>query len=347
MTSRLTRLMSLPVLSLAVGSGCVVVDGDGPPPQRDFYGDISFLWSFDGVSDCDAAEVDEVDIAVFQDGLLIDEINNEPCVGGGLTLLDYFEGRYEVEIDAYARNDELLYSGGFTTRVTGGAITDAGVITLEYYGDDPIEEPVRVGDVAFFWAFLYPTDEPIIACDVAGVREVDVRLTSPGLEDVSDTFACAEEGAIFSGLPAGLWTVHLDAYGRYGSSGDDIHLYSRSADFTVRADTETDLGDINLERDEDSFADITVEWGFNGTTCAAEGIDSVQLTVKRDGLAQAEETPTVACSALVKVMSTFVPGTYDITATGAGRSATWTSQTTVDVAPDTVAVVPLQLAPRR
>ena len=344
MTSRLTRLMSLPVLTLAVGTGCVVVDADQPLPPRDFYGDISFLWSFDGLVDCDAAAVDEVDIAIFQDGALIDEINNEPCVGGGLTLLNYFEGRYEVEIDAYARNDELLYSGGFTTRVVGGTITDAGVITLAYYGDEPIEEPARTGDVAFLWSFLYPTDEAIIACDVAGVREIDVRLTSPGLQDVAQSFDCDEEGAIFSNLLTGVWTLELDAYGTYHTDG--LHLYAASVDFTVRADTETDLGDINLERDEDHFADIDVKWGFNGTTCAEEGITDVIVAVKRGGLAEAEESITRPCTDLGKLLSTFVPGTYDVSATGVGRNATWRGAVLIDVAPDTIAEAPLQLAPQ-
>ena len=126
----LRPLLALPVLcsraTTAATSGCVVVDNDNPPPPYDPYGDISFLWSFDGVTDCDLAGVDEVDIAVFQNGSLIDQIEREPCVGGGLTLIDYFEGQYEVEIDAYARNDALLYSGGFITRVVGGTTTNSG-----------------------------------------------------------------------------------------------------------------------------------------------------------------------------------------------------------------------------
>ncbi len=346
MTSPLTRLMFLPVLSLpvlAATSGCVVV-GDSPPPPRDFYGDISFLWSFDGLGDCDAAAVDELDIAVFQDGALIDEINGEPCVGGGLTLLDYFEGRYELEIDAYARNDDLLYSGGFTTRVTGGAITDAGIITLDYYGDDRQPPPAATGSVAFFWAFAYPTDEPTIACDVAGVRDIDVRLTSPGLADVTQSFDCSEDGAIFDNLPTGSWTLHLDGYGSYHN--DDIHLYEGSFPFTVVGDIDLEFdGDLVLSRDEDNFADIDVRWGFNGTSCAAEGIGSIRVDIARDGL-DAEATTTVDCVDLGKLVSTFVPGSYTVTATGAGRASTWTGAVRIDLAPDTVGEAPLQLAPR-
>lgn len=345
MTSRLARLLSLPALSLPLvgaATGCVVVDSPNPPPPYNPYGDIAFDWSFDGIASCDGAGVDEVDIVVFQQGVVVDEINNEPCVGGGLILTEYFEGLYEVEIDAYARNDALLFSGGFTTRVNGGETTDVGLITLERFGDEPVP-PTGAGDVGLFWSFAYPADEAIIACDIAGVREIDVELLGPG-GPISETFDCAEDdGAFFVGLEAGRWTMNLDAYGTWHN--DDLHLYEETVEFTVQANRELDLGDVVLLRDENSFADFVVRWGFNGASCSSEGITDVEISVHRNGLDEPEEISVVDCLDLEKHLSTFVPGTYTVAIYAEGSRNDWVSALTVDLAPDTTADVALQLAP--
>ncbi len=345
----LRPLLALPVLcslaTTAATSGCVVVDNDNPPPPYDPYGDISFLWSFDGLTDCDLAGVDEVDIAVFQNGSLIDQIEREPCVGGGLTLIDYFEGQYEVEIDAYARNDALLYSGGFITRVVGGTTTDSGLITLDAIGDVPNPPVVDgFGDLAFFWSFVYPTDQPIIDCDLAGVRDIVVDLDGPAGERLTETFRCDEDaGALFEGLLEGRWTMQLDAFGTYHN--DDLHLYGATVEFVVDANREIDLGDVVLERDEGSFADVQVDWDFNGTTCRAEGIADVSIAIHRAGTDEAEDVFARACADGTVLRNTFVPGTYTITVDGVGIDADWFSSVVIDLGPDTTAIVPLQLAP--
>jgi hypothetical protein len=316
--------------------GCVVVEREPPP---DPYGDIAFSWSFDGIADCDVAGVDEIDIAIFQGGQLVTQIEEEPCVGGGLILTDFLNGRYELEIDAYNRRSELLYSGGFTIRVEGGRENDAGVITLE-----PLfERPASTGDLAFFWAFNYPADEPIISCGLAGVTSVDVRLDGPGGTEITETFACDEDGAIFGDLEEGRWTLSLDAFGRYRNQ--DVHLYDRTVNVDVIADREVDLGDVVLDRDDGSFSDIEVEWGFNGTSCEDEGIVLLELSIRRNGLAEPEDITTVDCADLSDLRRTFVPGSYTIELVGAGADADWGSSAVIDLAPNTLAVVPLQLAP--
>ncbi len=329
---RLASVVSL----LGASVGCVIVDQEPPP---DPYGDIAFSWSFDGITDCDVAGVDELDIAIFQGGQLITEIDQEPCVGGGLVLTDFLNGRYELEIDAYNRRSELLYSGGFSIRVEGGRENDAGVVVFE-----PLfERPPSTGDLAFFWAFNYPADEPIISCGLAGVTAVDVRLDGPGGAEITETFDCSEDGAIFGNLEEGRWTVSLDAYGRYRNQ--DVHLYDGSFTVDVIADREVDLGDLALDRDESSFSDIEVEWGFNGTSCDAEGIVTLQLAIERDGLDEPEDITTVDCADLTDLRRTFVPGTYTISLNGVGADADWHSAAVIDLAPNTLAVVPLQLAP--
>jgi len=327
-------------LSLAAlaSSACVVVNEEPPP---DPYGDIAFTWSFDGQPDCDLAGVDELDLVILQGGEVLEVLEREPCVGSGLILTDFLAGRYEVEIDAFNRRSEILYSGGFTIRVEGGRENDAGVVVLDSLGPPP---PPATGDLAFFWAFVYPTEQPIIDCALAGVVDVDIALEGPGGAVVTERFPCGDDGAVFLDLPEGRWTMDLDAFGSYRNQ--DLHLYATSLTVDVIAGQEVDLGDVPLARDEGSFADIQVEWGFNASSCATEGVGDVAIAIQRSGLAQPEDTTTVPCTALSELRRTFVPGTYTIRVSGAGTVDDWASAATIDLAPDTLAVVPLQLAPQ-
>jgi hypothetical protein len=338
----LRPLLALVALSVALSPsvGCVFVDGGPPPPPPEPYGDIAFSWSFAGEPDCDLARVDEVDIVVLQGGEVVFVLEREPCIGGGLVLTDFLAGRYEVEIDAYSRESELLYSGGFSVRVEGGRENDVGLVELESLGPPA---PPPVGDLAFFWSFRYPVDDAIIDCALAGVDDVDVVLEGPAGEELRETFPCQDDGAVFQGLSEGRWAVRLDAFGSYRSS--DLHLYGVGVEADVVAGRELDLDDVVLERDEGSFADVQVEWGFNDTTCVAEGLVELQLSIRRAGLDTPEDVTTVVCADLVELRRTFVPGTYTISLVGTGADATWISSATIDLAPDTVAVVPLQLAP--
>ncbi len=325
-------------LVVAVAPGCIIVDGDGPPPGE-AYGDISFDWSFDGVADCDEAGVDELDIVVLQDGLVVEDSPAIPCIGGGLTLTDYLPGRYTVSIDAYSRSSELLYSGAFSIRVRADEDNYAGVIELTS-GDGP---PPAVGSVAFFWAFLYPVDEPIVDCALAGVDEVAVQLQGPAGELVRETFACTDDGAVFDNLAPGRWTLTLDASGRWQDA--PLRLYGASVDVDVVAAGETDLGDVALARDDAGFADLEVVWDVAGTTCAAEGIATLTLSVRRTSAETAEDVTTVDCTSTSALRRTFVPGRYVVTMTGTGTTTTFTGTTTVDAGPGDVAAVSVRLAP--
>jgi hypothetical protein len=328
-------------LVAAAAPACIVVDGDQPPD--DPYGDISFDWSFDGVADCDAAGVDELDIVVLQDGLVVDENDGVPCVGGGLTLTDYLQGRYTVSLDAYSRTSELLYSGDFSIRVKGGEDNYAGVVDLTSPGGPPPPPPPSVGSASFFWAFLYPVDDPIIDCALAGVSDVDVLLQGPDGQEVRETFACTDDGAVFDNLVAGRWTLTLDAFGSWHDA--PLHLFGTVVDVDIVADQEVDLGDVALARDEASFADLDVAWDFAGTTCVDEGLTTLTLSIRRTSEDTAEDVTTVDCTSTSALRHTFVPGSYVITMTGTGTTSTFVGTTTVDAVPNTVAQLSVHLVP--
>jgi hypothetical protein len=340
MTRKVLSPLSLLTLAVVANVGCVVVNQEPPP---DPYGDIAFSWSFAGETDCDLAGVDELDIVILQGGEVMEVIEREPCVGSGLVLTDFLAGRYEVEVDAFNRRSELAYSGDFSIRVEGGRENDAGVVVLDSLGPPPPPPPPATGDLALFWAFLYPTDQPIIDCALAGVVDVDIALTGPAGEVITERFPCGDDGATFVNLGVGRWSMELDAFGFYRNQ--DLHLYAATVTVDVVADVETDLGDVPLARDDDNFADIQVEWGFNASSCADAGIVDVAISIQRTGLDQPEDTTTVACEALSELRQTFVPGSYTIRVRGLGTVDAWSSAATIDLAPNTLAVVPVQLAP--
>ncbi len=334
------QLLALIAPLVAAASGCVVVDRDPPP---DPIGDIAFDWSFNGEPDCDFAGVDELDIAIFRDGQLFDEIDGEPCVGGGLVLTDFFNDRYELEIDAYSRDNILLYSGGFSIRVEGGVENDAGVVVLAPINAQ-VEPRVETGSLGFFWTFLYPAQSAIESCRIAGVDEIDVELESDDGEIVRDTFTCENAaGATFDNLREGNWTLNLDAYGRY--HGESIHLYGATVATAVFANDLVEAGEIALPRDEESFADVEAVWDFTGTSCGVEGITELTLAVQRNGHDTAEDVTTVQCTSLSALRRTFVPGSYTVSLVGNGSNDTFIAFSSIDIGPDTTTQVALHLAP--
>ena len=338
-------LAGLALLPLNAVTGCLFVESNPPPPPPDPFGDIAFNWSFAGERDCDRAGVDELDIVIFQGGSVFEEIDGEPCVGGGLILTEYLNGRYELEMDAYSRDNVLLYSGGFSVRVLGGVENDVGFVEFEAINapPPPPPPPPSVGAVGFNWTFLYPANAAIESCAVSGVEEVDVLLVSEFNEEVRDTFNCAATaGATFDNLGEGRWTVHVDGYGRYHNG--DVHLYGSTFDVTIVGDELLELNDIALARDEDSFADIAVDWDFTGSSCGVAGITELTVAVQRQGLDTAEDVSTVQCTSLSTTRRTFVPGSYTVTITGNGADA-FIGFATVDAAPNTVAPLTIHLAP--
>ena len=213
-------------------------------------------------------------------------------------------------------------------------------MVLERLGDPPAPD---VGSVELFWSFLYPATTAIESCAVAGVVDIDVLLEGPGGQDVSKRFSCASAaGGIFDDLDVGTWTVQVDAYGRYHN--EDIHLFGDTLDVVVDQGRITELGTIELPRDESAFADVEAAWSFASSSCETAGLTSLTLSVQRNGL-DAEDVTTVQCSSVSAVRRTFVPGSYAITIQGQGAVDDYAGSATADVAPDTTTQVNLQLTP--
>lgn len=347
--------LALVAFVVGIAPGCIIYDDNDPPPPPPF-GDIAFDWSFDGIATCDEAGVDEVDVAIFQNGELVLDHGREPCEGGGLIFTDIHTGFYEVFIDAYDRNGEVLYSGNFAIRVEGGQTNDAGVVVLESINaPDPLPEPASYA-MGLFWVFPYPSDTSItFDCSLAGVDEVDVDLVPLGDDGVGyvDTFDCIDEGAFIENLPEGRYELQLQGFGRYHD--DDVLLYDSgiiTVDITENDqffDDETgiiELGDVVLERDADAFSDFDVSWNFVADTCADAGLADVTVSFQRFNHDIPEDSITVDCAASGVLRPTFVPGSYDVSVAGVAADDTlYVGTTTVDLPPGAIAEVDIVLAP--
>lgn len=333
--------LSALLLTLAAASGCIVHhDHDtDPPPVSDEPGDISFLWSFAGEQRCSRAGVAEVDVQVIDpaSGALVygDTVD---CVGGGLTLVEFLPGTYEVWLDGYSASGTHLYTGEATAIVRGGVLNDLGVVELELMNG--------TGALSLYWTFLYPSDDSAVTdCATAGVDEVvlEVQPLSGGGEGYAQTFACDDEGVLLEGLRQGSYAVTLVAYGRYQNL--PMALYEASFEASVEAESTTSLGDVYLVRIYESFADVEVTWEFAGGSCAQLGVDVVEFSLRRLGTGFEDDFFTVECNRSFVLRRTFVPGSYVVEGAAVGFDGAYLGALTLDVAPNTTAPAHVQLVP--
>jgi hypothetical protein len=333
-----SAVMGVACLCLGM-SGCIIIE-DGDPPT-DPWGDVSFDWSFEGITDCDAAGVDELDLVILQDDIVVDARDGVPCVGRGLSLLDIPAGVVVVSLDAYSRDDVLLYSGEFSIRVRGGQDNDAGLVELVSPRGPPAPDG---GSVTFFWSFLYPNDAPTLDCPLAGVTDVEIHMQGPSAQDVSLRFDCTDEGAVVDELVEGSYSLSLLAHGTF--QGAPLLLYSADVDVDIRANRQTDLGDIVLHRNPTAFGDVRVSWTWEAGTCAEENVDTLALSIRRLGFDVAEDFTSVDCDLGTVLRPTFVPGTYVVSLAATGSEGVFSGTTTVETSPQAVTVAQILLRPQ-
>lgn len=332
-----TLLASLvaPLALVGLGSGCVI---NNPPPEP-LDGSITFAWSFGGIRSCEEAGVAEVDVQVVDD-LGVAFSTTVECYGGGLTLTDFSPGAYEVLLDAYSRSNRLLFQGDGFVQVRPGVENDMGVIELVRVGS----QPNSTGALAFYWGFLYPTDDSlVIDCAVAGADEVllDVR-SSDGTVSFVESFPCEDEGVILEDLPTGRYSILLEAYGRY--QRQDLLLYEGVFDVNVAANTLKELGDLPLLRVYESFSDIEVSWDIPGTCAEAQVREVVVVITRMEGNIE-DDVVIVDCDRSYALRETFVPGSYFVEVYADGYYGEYYGSVTRDVPPNITAVTRVQLVP--
>lgn len=324
-------------LSLAgLASGCVI---NNPPPEP-LDGSITFAWSFGGIASCEDAGVAEVDVQVFDDLGLAFKTTVE-CFGGGLTLTDFSPGAYEVFLDAFSRSNRPLFQGEGFVQVRPGVENDMGVIELRRVGSG---QAASTGALALYWGFLYPTDDSlVIDCAVAGAEVVVLDVMSKdGAISFVESFACEDEGVILDDMPAGEYSILLEAYGSY--QRQDLLLYEGLFDVKVIPNAINELGDLPLLRVYESFADIEVSWDIPGT-CAQADVDEVIVVITRMEGNIEDDVVIVDCDRSYALRETFVPGSYFVEVYADGYYGEYYGSVTRDVPPNITAVTRVQLVP--
>lgn len=160
------------------------------------------------------------------------------------------------------------------------------------------------GDVAFYWNF-----DGIPSCAEARVAEVDVALVNAAGRVVrARTFTCTGDGLRFYDVPAGDYTLLLDAYSFRG-----LPLYQSETDFYAEPGALTDLGEIRLRRfGAPAEGDLTFEWRFDGERrCSRAGVVEVDVEVlAADGSLLLRETADCAGTGLF--LLDLPPGPVDV-----------------------------------
>jgi hypothetical protein len=279
--------------------GCIIVAPPDPDP-----GDISFLWSFDGETDCTAARVDEIDVLITDsDGVTARNLERLTCEGGGLTIDNFEPGAYDVLVEAYNDRGTLLYEGTASVTVVEGEVTDIGVIELSRAGD------ASQGSLAFFWDF-----DGEATCEGAGVTSLDIELVdvSTSTSVLNRSEDCFGGGLVISDLEPGTYTFYIDAF-----DDQDTYLYAADVAVTIVAGQTLDLGILELDPVGMSMemGVLGIDFGFlypaamAETDCATAGVYEVDVVIIDGPGGAAIDTTTIPCNANgVGVDLTLVPG---------------------------------------
>jgi len=264
-------------------------------------GDIAFFWSFDGVTSCANAGVDEVDIEIVNGSNQTILSETVSCEGGGLILPDVEPGTHTLYLDAYSSTNVYLYGTSRSVTVTAGQTTDLGTIDLA--GSD-------TGGLVLDWVM-----PGAVSCAAAGIAEVDVEVIQGGTQVAIETFACSAGGATLQGLPPGLVEVWVDGY-----SAGNVHIATKGFTTTIVAGEISDVGAITLEETGGDTGSLIFDMAFlypvnaAETDCVRAGVAEIDVDVAPVGHAGPGYQTTLTCddeSGSLRVTD-LAPGAYTL-----------------------------------
>lgn len=313
-------------VALATSSGCVVVKA---PPAK---GDISVGWALQDNLSCASAGVDSVVVSIrSQDSGELFEVA-QPCSDAGGSYTDFLEGDYNVHLDGVDYDGRILFSAATSLYVDGGKNNDLGVLVL--YDANPV---MQTASLRLDWAFLYPSDSPTLDCQVAGADYINVYVTDDmGAVVFNQNIRCLDGPATIDDFNSGDYRVELQAYGDY--HGQAVMLFDAAPiDVYLPPGDLVDVGTVDLDRDDNQFADLSVDWTFDGSRgCGSAGVDSVWFKIVRDdGSEVIDDEETVACSDGPVVRYTFVPDDYYVLVEGidAANNTIWSGSVDFSMPP--------------
>ena len=210
--------LAIPFLAtLALAQGCIIVGPGGPDA-----GDVTFNWTFGGMSSCSAAGVANVHINI--PGETLENGGVYPCNSNGyngIVLHNFAGGTYTYTIEGLDTAGYTIYTSSGDFSIDGSVLEN---VDLTPYGQAPTYAIVT-------WTFpgnvtCRNADTP--ADYFAGVKYVDIDV------DGSAVRASCADGSVANGgqgvytayVPAGAHTITLTALGAYTPTGGAEQTYA-------------------------------------------------------------------------------------------------------------------------
>ena len=162
----------------SLSTGCIIRDDDccNPPPPPARPGDVTFLWTFDGLRCDEARDVYGVNITIpgevlHNNGRFACSTNN----ADGITLHDFVPGSYTYRIQAVDYRNVIIFEGTGSFVINGDATVSIDMV--------PVGSNTNTSYAYLNWTF--PGNQ---SCAQAGVASVDIRLNDNDYVN----FPCAE-----------------------------------------------------------------------------------------------------------------------------------------------------------
>ncbi len=311
------RLALVPVLVLAACGGEDVL----PPPTGEVSGGLRITWTIEDGTDmtrtCEQARIDQVSIDIGRTPLL------RPCTDGEVTFSNLLPDRYPIVARA------LAISGvARSTLMTNGIVTAGATVTQDLVFEiDP--EAGQTGDLVVRWRI--DGREPRTQCALVGADIARVVSGSGSIGSFEERVPCTETDIILRDLRPGVYVPQVIL-----EKADGTRVATTIGEAVrVRADEQTDTGNINVVTQSGPPMQIVALWTVN-STAAPEACPTVNgrtvtfATVPPLGIVGT--ATTVPCSRGRAVLRDGVPeGGVDVRLTLQYGPASVTSTTVLDV----------------
>ncbi len=296
-------------------TGCIFVSGGGgsPPPPPPKPGDITFTWSFAGLSCNDVPQVKSVVIDIA--GQQLQNNGVYPCLANnypGIVLHDFAGGTYSFTLEAVGYGNERLYSGSGTVTVNGDV---RATIDLT-----PVGGPNSFAYLSWYFPPNSGASNP--TCEQAGVTSVDVSIDGAAYLRYSCAAGFNPPGVQSPFLASGNHTIDLVAV---SASNYPMYRFTSGLQTTAGAPVAADYG-LHW-----AVGGTAIKWqltnGTNGYSCSQAGVQTMSINFQDSAgnMVYGTSGDSQLCDAAPIVYSFLKPGTYRVFIRGTGPGGTYLS----------------------
>ena len=295
-------------LAIVALSGCIVVRNPPPPAQP---GNVTFTWSFAGMTCSQASQVKSVVVTI--PGQTLQNAGVYPCLANnypGIVLHDFAAGTYSFTLDAEGYSGEQIYTGSGTFTVDGDVR-----VTVDL---TPVGGANSYAYLTWHFPALGANTNP--SCADALVTNVSVSIDGATATLVPCASGRTTPGAQTAFLPAGTHTIDLFGYDNSG-----YLLYQAYSTLVTTAGAPV-------------AADYLIDWAVGGATlawtlsensvivtCAQAGITTVYVDFKdvSGNLVYGPYGDPRPCGSPIVYYDYLHEGTYKVLLSAAGTGSTY------------------------